>query len=71
MSPVCTDRVTPCSVEHLRLLTALQALDEALWSKAEHVETAYAQQALRYLTHAIEGHWDFKKAIAAIEEMMP
>jgi hypothetical protein len=60
-----------CSIEQLRELAALQAEDEALWAHATHVETAYTQQALRYLTRAIEGEWTFEQARDAIREMMP
>lgn len=59
------------TLEQLRELTAIQAEDDALWSDAVHVETAYTQQALRYLTKAIEGELTFEEAKAAIEEMMP
>jgi len=59
------------TLDQLRELTAIQAEDECLWADPEHIETAYAQQALRYLTMAIEGEWSFEKAKAAIEEMMP
>jgi hypothetical protein len=57
------------TIEQLRLLAGLQAEDEALWAPARHVETAYAQQCLRYLTKAIEGEWTFEETKAAIEEM--
>lgn len=59
------------TVEQLRKLTALQAEDPALWAEATYIETAYAQQALRFLTNAIEGDWSFEKTWDAIEEMMP
>jgi len=59
------------TLEQLRKLTAIQAEDECLWARAERIETAYAQQALRYLTRAIEGEWTFEQAKDAIEEMMP
>jgi hypothetical protein len=47
------------TIAQLRELTAL------------HVETAYATQALRYLTRAIEGEWTYAQAREAIQEMMP
>ena len=59
------------AIEQLRELTALQAEDDALWAPARHIETAYVQQALRYLTHAIEGTMSFEETKKAIEEMMP
>jgi hypothetical protein len=59
------------TVEQLRELTALQAEDDALWAQATHIDTAYTQQALRYLTMAIEGEWTFEQARSAIAEMMP
>jgi hypothetical protein len=59
------------TIEQLRELTALQAEDEALWAPAARIETAYAQQALRYLTLAIEGSLTFELAKEAIQEMMP
>lgn len=61
----------PSSIEQLRNLTELQAEDDALWADATHIETAYAQQALRYLTFAIEGVWSFERTRDAIREMMP
>lgn len=57
--------------EQLRELTALQAEDAALWADARTVETAYTQQALRFLTNAIEGTWTFEQAKEAIQGMMP
>lgn len=48
-----------------------QAEDDALWAPASGIETAYTQQALRYLTKAIEGEWAFEQAKSAIQEMMP
>jgi len=59
------------TVEQLRQLTALQAEDEALWAPAERIDHAYAQQALRYLTRAIEGEWTLEEAKAAIEDCLP
>lgn len=59
------------TLEQLRELTAIQAEDDALWIEAQRVETAYVQQALRYLTYAIEGTWSFEEARDAIQEMMP
>jgi hypothetical protein len=59
------------TLEQLRELTALQAEDDALWAPAKRIDTAYAQQALRYLTRAIEGEWTFEQAKEAIHEMMP
>ena len=59
------------TLEQLRELTALQAEDDALWLDARTVTEAYTQQALRYLTRAIEGEWTFEAARDAIREMMP
>lgn len=59
------------TIPQLRELTALQAGDDALWAPAKSIDTAYVQQALRYLTRAIEGEWDFKESHDAILEMMP
>ena len=59
------------TIDQLRQLVALQAEDEVLWSPAARIDTAYAQQALRYLTRAIEGEWTFEQAKDAIQEMMP
>jgi hypothetical protein len=59
------------TVEQLRELVAIQSEDEALWAEGVHIETAYCQQALRYLTRAIEGDWTFEETIEAIREMMP
>lgn len=59
------------SIAQLRELTALQAEDEALWLPAQTIEEAYMQQALRYLTNAIEGDWSFEETRAAIQEMAP
>lgn len=59
------------TIEELRKLVAIQAEDEALWAPAPHIETGYAQQALRFLTRAIEGEWSFEEACEAIREMMP
>ena len=59
------------TLEQLRDLTEIQAEDDALWLKASSIETAYVQQALRYLTKAIEGEWSYEQAKAAIQEMMP
>lgn len=59
------------TIEHLQQLAAIQAEDAVLWMPAQNVETAYAQQALRYLTRAIEGEWTFEQAKKAIQEMMP
>jgi hypothetical protein len=58
-------------IEKLRYLVARQAEDEALWAPAQYAETAYTQQALRYLTRAIEGEWSFAEALDKIEGMMP
>ncbi len=58
-------------ISQLRELVAIQAEDEVLWSPAARVDTAYTQQALRYLTRAIEGEWSFEEAREAIQEMMP
>jgi hypothetical protein len=59
------------TIEQLRELVALQAEDDALWAPAARIDTAYTQQALRYLTRAIEGEWSFEEAREAIREMMP
>jgi hypothetical protein len=59
------------TIEQLRKLVAIQAEDEALWAPATRIETGYAQQALRYLTMAIEGEWTFEETSEAIREMMP
>ena len=61
---------TLLTIEQLRELVALQAEDEALWRPATHIETAYAQQCLRYLTHAIEGDWTFDEARAVIQDCL-
>ena len=58
------------TVEQLRELTALQAEDEALWMPPRHIDHGYAQQALRYLTRAIEGEWTFEEAKAAIADCL-
>ena len=52
-------------------LTALMAEDEALWAPGVTIETAYIQQALRYLTHYIEGAWGFQETYDALKEMQP
>lgn len=59
------------TLDQLRELTALQAEDDALWASATNIEAAYTQQALRFLTRAVEGNWTFEEAKAAIKEMMP
>lgn len=59
------------TINQLRQLVALQAEDEALWEPATRVEAAYIQQALRYLTRAIDGEWSFEEARESIQEMMP
>jgi hypothetical protein len=59
------------TLEQLRELVALQAEDEALWAIGVHIETAYVQQGLRWLTNAIEGDWTFEEARDAIKEMQP
>lgn len=59
------------SLEQIRELVALQAEDDGLWAPAASIEAAYTQQALRYLTSAIEGEWTFEQAREAIKEMMP
>ena len=58
------------TVEQLRELTASQADDDALWAEAETITEAYTQQALRYLTRAIEGEWTFERARDAIKDLM-
>ncbi len=59
------------TVYQLRELTALQAEDDCLWAPAARIETGYAQQALRYLTRAIEGEWSFEEAREAIRDCLP
>lgn len=59
------------TIDELRKLVAIQAGDGVLWMPASSVETAYTQQALRYLTLAIEGEWTFEQVRGAILEMMP
>lgn len=59
------------TVEQLRELVSIQAGDEALWAPAARIETAYVQQARRFLTHAIEGTWTFEEARDAMLDMMP
>lgn len=59
------------TIDQLRELTALQAEDEGLWAPARHIETGYAQQALRYITRAIEGEWTFEEAREAIKDCLP
>lgn len=69
MSVYGTHKIT---LEQLRDLVMLQAIDEALWNTdGVRIETAYVQQGLRYLTRAIEGEWDYETAYAAIKEMQP
>lgn len=68
--PITKDQC--CTLEQLRELTSIQAENETLWDiTVTSIETAYAQQALRYLTCAVEGTWSFEKAKAAILEMAP
>lgn len=59
------------TLKQLRELVALQAEDAALWAAAEYIETAYVQQALRYLTRAIEGDLTYEQTRVAIRGMMP
>jgi hypothetical protein len=59
------------TLEQIRELVALQAEDDALWAPASRIDTAYTQQALRFLTRAIEGEWTFEEARDAIRDMMP
>lgn len=59
------------TVEQLRELTAIQAEDAALWEPGRTIDHAYCQQALRFLTKAIDGEWSIEHARAAIKEMMP
>lgn len=73
--PIMLREITPpggemITIEQLRELVALQAEDEALWAPAVRIETAYVQQGLRWLTHAIEGKWSFEDAREAIKETM-
>ena len=63
--------IVTITIEQLRELVALQAEDDALWAAGVHIETAYVQQGLRWLTHAIEGTWTFEQASDAIKEMQP
>ena len=65
-----TNRLDP-SIADLRHLTALMAEDDGLWGHAMHIETAYIQQGLRYLTHYIEGEWTFEQTYDALKEMQP
>lgn len=62
--------IPDCTIDQLREITDLQAQDGALWIDPQSVETAYVQQALRYLTRAIEGDWTFEQARDAVREMM-
>lgn len=59
------------TIELAAKLTALMAEDDALWSNAVHIETAYVQQGLRYLTHYIEGDWTYQETYDALKEMQP
>lgn len=59
------------TLAQLRELTALQAEDDCLWADPRTITEGYVQQALRYLTRAIEGEWTFEEARDAIREMMP
>ena len=59
------------TIEQLRKLISIQAEDDALWAPARYIETAYTQQALRYLTHAIEGTMTYEEVENFIREMMP
>ncbi len=59
------------TIEQLRELVAIQAEDDVLWAPASRIDTAYIQQALRFLTRAIEGDWTFEEARDAITDMMP
>lgn len=59
------------TIEQLRELVAIQSEDELLWAPSERIATAYAQQALRFLTRAIEGEWTFEEARDAIRDTMP
>lgn len=58
------------TIEQLRELTALQAVDCCLW-EPRTVTEAYITQGLRYLHNAIEGTWTFEQAKAAIEDLVP
>lgn len=57
------------TIHQLRMLTAIMAEDEALWAPATYIETAYTQQALRFLTRAIEGNWSFEETNEALKDM--
>lgn len=59
------------TLEQLKELVTLQAEDACLWDQASHIETAYIQQGLRYLTSAIKGDMSFEQARDSIKEMMP
>lgn len=59
------------TLDQLRELTAIQAYDDTLWMEATTASEAYMQQALRYLTRAVEGEWTFEQARDAIRDMMP
>jgi hypothetical protein len=59
------------TIEQLQQLVAIQAEDDALWAPAKYIDHAYCQQALRFLTKAIEGDWGFDEAKAHILAMMP
>lgn len=59
------------TIEQLKKLVALQAEDDALWLPGRTIDHAYCQQALRFLTRAIEGEWSFEEARDAIKDMMP
>jgi hypothetical protein len=68
---VTWDGAVTCTHVQLRELVALQAVDEGLWGDGVHIETAYVQQGLRWLTRAIEGECTFAEARDAIGEMRP
>lgn len=59
------------TLEQIQELVAIQAEDDALWAPAARIDTAYTQQALRFLSKAIEGELSFEEARTAIQEMMP
>jgi hypothetical protein len=60
---------TGITVAQLRDLVAMQANDGALWSQPGTIGEAYAQQALRCLTAAIEGEMSFEQAKQYIADM--
>lgn len=66
-----TDPISQPNIVDVRHLTELMAEDDGLWGNATHIETAYVQQGLRYLTHYIDGDWTFQETYDALKEMQP